>query len=235
MSLGSRISFAIRCALPVVGIYYLAGCVVSGSAQARPSGTITVQPAASASVSTTTYAQPTYTQPQPVYTQPTPVYTAPTAVATTGVSAGVYAAPAPVVGGFVAVNPNWTTNGYVESDYLTYNMTMRARQFAAGYIPVTQMYRSQMMQGQNQFVTVTAQPGRCYRIIGVGGQGVRDLDLRLRDQSGNVVDQDVATDNFPVLGLQRQLCLNWTGTFQIEVIMYSGGGEFGVQAFATSP
>ena len=35
--------------------------------------------------------------------------------------------------------------------------------------------------------------------------------------------------------LQRQLCLNWTGTFQIEVIMYSGGGEFGVQAFATSP
>jgi hypothetical protein len=88
-------------------------------------------------------------------------------------------------------------------------------------------------QGQRQFVTVTATPGRCYRIIGVGGQGVRDLDLRLRDQSGNVVDQDVATDNFPVLGLQRPLCLNWTGTFQIEVIMYSGGGEFGVQAFAT--
>jgi hypothetical protein len=62
---------------------------------------------------------------------------------------------------------------------------------------------------------------------------VRDLDLRLRDMNGNVIDQDVATDNFPVLGLQRQLCLNWAGSFQVEIIMYSGGGEFGVQAFAT--
>ena len=33
-------------------------------------------------------------------------------------------------------------------------------------------------------------------------------------------------------GLQRPLCLNWSGTFQVEIIMYSGGGEFGVQAFA---
>ena len=63
--------------------------------------------------------------------------------------------------------------------------------------------------------------------------GVGDLDLRLRDMNGNVIDQDVATDNFPVLGLQRQLCLNWAGSFQVEIIMYSGGGEFGVQAFAT--
>ena len=56
----------------------------------------------------------------------------------------------------------------------------------------------------------------------------------VRDMNGNVVDQDVATDNFPVLGLNRQLCPTWTGTFQVEIIMYSGGGDVGVQAFATN-
>ena len=60
---------------------------------------------------------------------------------------------------------------------------------------------------------------------------MRDLDLRIRDAMGNVVDQDVATDNFPVLGLQRPLCPTWSGNFQVEIIMYAGAGEIGVQAF----
>lgn len=215
MSLSKKISLAVRCSLPLAG-FVLANCTVSTTA--RPAtGTLTVQPP-QANVSVQT--QPTYQQ--PVYQQPqTTVYTG------QPVAAPVYAAPPMVVGG------GWVTTGYAESDYVSYHMSLRARQFAAGYVPITQLYRSSMGQGQTQFVTVTASPGRCYRIIGVGGVGVRDLDLRLRDQGGNVIDQDVATDNFPVLGLQRQLCLNWAGSFQVEIMMYSGGGEFGVQAFAT--
>ena len=134
----------------------------------------------------------------------------------------------------MVVGGGWVTDGYAQNDFVSYNMSMRARQFAAGYIPVTNLFRSSMGQGQTQFVTVQINPGRCYRIIGVGGPGVQDLDLRMRDMNGNVVDQDVATDNFPVLGLNRQLCPTWTGTFQVEIIMYSGGGDVGVQAFATN-
>lgn len=213
MSLSKKISLAVRCSLPLAG-FVLANCTVTTTA--RPAaGTLTVQPP-QANVSVQAQAQT-----QPVYQQPTTVYTG------QPVAAPVYSAPPMVVGG------GWVTTGYAENDYVSYHMSLRARQFAAGYMPITQLYRSSMGQGQTQFVTVTASPGRCYRIIGVGGVGVRDLDLRLRDQSGNVIDQDVATDNFPVLGLQRQLCLNWAGSFQVEIMMYSGGGEFGVQAFAT--
>ena len=97
-----------------------------------------------------------------------------------------------------------------------------------------QMFRSAMGQGQRQFVTIHAQPGRYYRIIGVGGAGVIDLDLRVRDQSGTVLDEDLATDNFPVLGLQRMLCPAWPGNFQIEAIMYGGNGDFALQAFAAN-
>lgn len=210
MSLSNKLSLVFRCSLPLLG-FVLADCTVTTTA--RPAqGTLTVQPP-----QTTVAVQ-----------QPTMQVNTGMAVAPMPVAAPVYAAPPSVVGG------GWMTTGYAENDYVSYHMSLRARQFAAGYTPITQLYRSSMGQGQSQFVTVTASPGRCYRIIGVGGVGVRDLDLRLRDGSGNVIDQDVATDNFPVLGLQRQLCLNWAGSFQVEIMMYSGGGEFGVQAFATN-
>lgn len=224
MSTRASVMTVVRVGVTVIAGLALTDCVVRGTGTYGTTGTINVQPA-------TVAVQPAQTT---VVAQPAPVYQNPAAVAQTN----VYAAP-PGVGvnmgvnvGFSPVSANWVTNGYAEQDFVSYHMSLRARQFAAGYMPVTQLFRSTMGQGQRQYVTVDAQPGRCYRIIGVGGAGVRDLDLRLRDMNGNVIDQDVATDNFPVLGLQRPLCLNWQGTFQIEVIMYSGGGEFGVQAFA---
>lgn len=219
MSTRASVLTVLRVGVTAIAGLALSNCVVRGSAGTYgTTGTINVQPAQSTAV----------------VAQPAPVYQSPATVAV--VQGGAYAAP-PGVGvggtiGFQPVGANWVTNGYAEQDFVSYHMSLRARQFAAGYLPITQLFRSSMGQGQRQYVTVDAQPGRCYRIIGVGGAGVRDLDLRLRDMNGNVLDQDVATDNFPVLGLQRPLCLNWSGTFQVEIIMYSGGGEFGVQAFA---
>ncbi len=238
----STLSLVIRCCLPLAGLC-LADCVVTtNSAVPARQGTITVQGNAPPTgyVATQTVQQPVAynTAPQPVVgynAAPPPVV---------GYNASAqFAAPAPVVGtpvmgasigGYVGVpvSGNWVTTGYDQADYVSFNMSLRARQFAAGFYPVTQLFRAQMYQGAHQFVTVQAQAGRCYRVVGVGGPGVQDLDLRLRDMSGNVIDQDVATDNFPVLGLQRPLCLQYNGTFQVEVIMYAGGGQIGVQAFA---
>lgn len=228
MSLRSRSLFILGGGLTIVASLALGACTVRGQASA-PTGTVHVQPA---SYSASTSVQAGYQQPGPVYQQSTvavaqPGYSAPAPV--TGVAVGVG------IGGQVPlVGPGWSAEGYAPSDFVSYNMTLRARQFAAGYLPISSLYRGTMYQGQRQVVTVTATAGRCYRIIGVGGPGVRDLDLRLRDMNGTVIDQDVATDNFPVLGLQRPLCLNWTGSFQVEVIMYAGGGEYGLQAFASN-
>jgi hypothetical protein len=228
MSLSSKISLAIRCSLPLAGLF-LTDCVVSGTAgaQARPVGQITV--AGGQTTTATAYAAPA--QPQTAYVGSTG-YAGSTGYVGAGVGTPVLGVGMNVGGGVYApVTSNWVTSGYAETDYVSYNMSLRARQFAAGFYPVTQLFRATMAQGQHEMVTVTAQAGRCYRIIGVGGPGVQDLDLRLRDMNNNVIDQDVATDNFPVLGLQHPLCLNWQGTFQIEIIMYAGGGQVGVQAF----
>jgi hypothetical protein len=235
MSLSSKVSLALRCSVTLFAGLALTDCVVR-TTPIRTAGTINVQPGTATVNTQPVYVQqqqqPVYVQQQqqPVYVQQQPVYAAPQPVTGVSVNAGVNVGG---VGMGMAVGSNWVTDGYAQNDFVSYNMSMRARQFASGFMPVTQLYRAQMGQGQRQFVTVQIAPGRCYRIIGVGGPGVQDLDLRMRDMSGNVVDQDVATDNFPVLGLQRQLCPSWTGNFQVEIIMYSGGGDVGVQAFAT--
>jgi hypothetical protein len=207
-----------------------------GSATAR---TTPINVQAGVATNTTVSAQPAYATAQPTYAQPSYATAQPTYAQPTYAQPN-YAAPQPVVGTSVGgtvyspVGATWMPTGYDANDYVYANMALRARQFAAGYVPVTDMYRATMYQGQHERVTVTAAAGRCYRIIGVGGPGVQDLDLRLYDMNGNVIDQDIATDNFPVLGMQRPLCLNWSGSFVIDIHMYSGGGQIGVQAFASN-
>ena len=123
MSLSNKLSIAFRCALPLMG-FVLANCTVRTTAQPA-SGTLHVQPAQTS----VAVQQPVYQQPQQqvVYQQPT--------VGVQPVAAPVYAQPPTVVGG------GWVTQGYAENDYVSYHMSLRARQFAAGYMPITQIYR----------------------------------------------------------------------------------------------
>ncbi|MBK6534385.1 MAG: hypothetical protein IPF99_33925 [Deltaproteobacteria bacterium] len=122
-------------------------------------------------------------------------------------------------------------------DFIASQMQMRQQQFAQGMAPVMPLTRGTLAQHSNQDYQVTITPGRCYKIIGVGGVGVRDLDLKLFDPNGTMVDQDIATDNYPVIGLnqQRPLCPQTGGSYRLRVEMYQGTGEFGVQVFGGMP
>jgi len=134
------------------------------------------------------------------------------------------------------VSQTWTATGYNVSDFVSNHMTLRARQFANGFIAVTDLVRGMMRHGERRTVVAAVVGGHCYRIIGVGGAGVQDLDLYLRDLTGNVIDQDRAPDNFPVIGLDRQLCLPagmGNQSAQLEIRMARGEGEIGVQVFGS--
>ena len=101
---------------------------------------------------------------------------------------------------------------------------------------MTDLVRGTMRHGERRTIVAAAVGGHCYRIIGVGGPGVDDLDLFLRDMSGVVIDQDRAPNNFPVIGLDRALCLPagmGNQSVQIEMRMTSGAGAVGVQMFGT--
>jgi TonB family protein len=111
-------------------------------------------------------------------------------------------------------------------------LAMRQEQFAPGMTPVLPTAYGTLETSRAQNYAVPLAPGRCYKIIGVGGQGVEDLDLKLYDPRNAVVDQDIATDNFPVIGLQRPLCPATAMTFRLEVIMYAGRGPYAVRVFS---
>lgn len=117
--------------------------------------------------------------------------------------------------------------------YLVEQMNLRHRQFAAGMDPVMPPATGELATNQTQNYSVPLERGRCYKIIGVGAPSVVDLDLKLYDPSNTQVDQDIATDNFPVIGLQRPLCPAQSAQYRLEVIMYTGGGPYMVQVFGT--
>jgi len=134
------------------------------------------------------------------------------------------------------VSSTWVATGYAVNDWVSANMTTRARQFANGFVAVTDLIRGTMREGERRSVVASVVAGHCYLIIGVGGAGVRDLDLFLRDMTGRVIDQDRAPDNYPVIGLDRPLCISQGMGNQpanLEIVMFRGTGEIGVQVFGT--
>lgn len=202
------LSLTILASLPAAG---LMGCTAS-----TPAGTMTVQQP----------PPPPPQQQQPVMQQQ--VVTAPAMMQpTASVGSGSQGS---------MVSQTWTATGYNVSDFVSNHMTLRARQFANGFIAVTDLVRGALRHGERRTVVAAVVGGHCYRIIGVGGAGVGDLDLYLRDLTGNVIDQDRAPDNFPVIGLDRQLCLPagmGNQSAQLEIRMARGEGEIGVQVFGS--
>jgi hypothetical protein len=118
-------------------------------------------------------------------------------------------------------------------DAIGAQMHTRAQQFAEGMEPGTQLFRGTLQTGENQDYQAVLQAGRCFKIIGVGAPTVTDLDLFLFDPNGVQVQQDTATDAYPVLGLSTPICPDQAGAYRVQVRMYAGSGEFGVQVWQT--
>jgi hypothetical protein len=118
-------------------------------------------------------------------------------------------------------------------DVIAVTMQRRAQMVAAGMTTATPIFRGTLTQGATQDFQAVLQPGKCFKIIGIGGMSVRDLDLKLFDPNGVQLQQDVATDNYPALGVESQICPTVAGAYRVQVQMYQGSGDFGVQVFQT--
>ena len=59
--------------------------------------------------------------------------------------------------------------------------------------------------------------GNKYKIIGIGCEGILDLDVKVLDSNGNVVASDTKVDNFP----EATFIPTSTGTYTINVIAYN--------------
>ena len=74
-------------------------------------------------------------------------------------------------------------------------------------------------QSLQQYVMMQA--GRCYTIIGIGGQGVSDVDLALYNPNGKRVASDNGFDQTPMI----RHCAQWPGAYRLEATVKRGSGE----------
>ncbi len=98
---------------------------------------------------------------------------------------------------------------------------------ARGYESYGQPSRSQLTESQTQDYPIELEGGKCYALLAVGDNGVRDLDLIVMDASDHEVDRDVETDARPIV----RVCAQQTGRYKMQVRMYSGQGNIVYAAY----
>lgn len=149
------------------------------------------------------------------------------------------ATPAPTVptaqmGGPVIVGAGWVPSG--PYDEVASRMAQQARRFAAGFGVASDLVRATVQEGmEGVMVPGRIQSGYCFRIIAVGGAGVRALDLFIYDSAGRQVDADRSPEGDPIIGLSRPLCVPpglGSQAAQLRVRSTSSAGPIAVQMFA---
>jgi hypothetical protein len=105
-------------------------------------------------------------------------------------------------------------------------LPIAAKRAASGMVPQGKPITGTLVQGARSDHLLVLEGGRCYRVVGVGGEGVSDMDLFLYNPAGVQATQDSGQDRYPVLGKQIEICPVVAGAYRLQVQMYEGGGDF---------
>lgn len=81
-------------------------------------------------------------------------------------------------------------------------------------------------QGEKKQIPLIIPGPGCYRIIAVGGTGVKDVDLEVRDGSGKLVAADNTPDDiFPMIHPNKEWCPDAAQFLTLSIIVKKGAGE----------
>jgi hypothetical protein len=79
--------------------------------------------------------------------------------------------------------------------------------------------------GEAKAIPVAIVPG-CYRVIAVGGKGVKDVNLELKDQGGKVVAADMTPDDImPMIHPNKEFCSESVQFLNLTISVKKGAGE----------
>ena len=116
-------------------------------------------------------------------------------------------------------------------DSLQQQLQQLAGRYAPGMLSAGPIRRGVLSAGEKRDYQMVLEAGRCFRVVGRGGEGVEDLDLFLFDPNGVQVRQDLGRDNAPVLGVAAPICPERSAAYRVQVRMVEGAGTYGVQLF----
>jgi hypothetical protein len=112
-------------------------------------------------------------------------------------------------------------------------LPLAGKRYAPGFVTHGKPILAKLAQGARSDHLLVLEAGRCYRVVGVGDEGVQDMDLFLYDPAGVQANQDSGQDRYPVLGKQIEICPLMAGAYRLQIQMYQGGGELAVGVYRT--
>ena len=89
-----------------------------------------------------------------------------------------------------------------------------------------EIVRAQIREGANTQRNVTLRSNQCYAFVGVGGNGVSDLDLSVQ-KDGQTVAEDRSFTAFPT----ARFCARNAGSYRVTIASRRGSGEFVFRVF----
>ena len=96
---------------------------------------------------------------------------------------------------------------------------------AAGMSQLVPPVKHTFKQGEAKVIPVAIVPG-CYRVIAVGGKGVKDVNLELKDQGGKVVAADMTPDDiFPMIHPNKEFCAEAVQFLNLTISVKKGTGD----------
>jgi hypothetical protein len=99
-----------------------------------------------------------------------------------------------------------------------------------GYSMTHRIYTGSLNNGRETMVSLDLDIGTTYQIMGACDTDCSDLDFVLFDPAGNQVDDDVATDDAPIVSVTPRR----SGTYRVKVVMATCTAEpcrYGVAVF----
>jgi hypothetical protein len=111
-----------------------------------------------------------------------------------------------------------TATAGLEENFRLLDGDMHAR----GYESMGDAQRGELATAAVRDFPIELEGGKCYALLAVGDNGVRDLDLLLLDAAGATIDRDVEQNPRPIV----RVCPTRSGSFRMQVKMFAGEGNF---------
>jgi hypothetical protein len=117
------------------------------------------------------------------------------------------------------------------ADELEARLRARGEEVAPYMVREGEAMRGEAPAGGARDFSRVLHPGWCYKVVGLGGEGVQDLDVRVYDPNSVLLQRDTTQDPEPHLGQMRPICPAESGTYRLEVRVSEGEGAFAVQLY----
>ena len=119
--------------------------------------------------------------------------------------------------------PCW--KGFVPTGNADADVATLGARCAQGMNPLIPAVKQSFKAGESKSIPAPLMPG-CYRVIAVGGAGVKDVDLALKDASGKIIAADMTPDDvFPMIHPNKEFCAESMQFLTLVITVKKGAGD----------